>query len=287
MTLGLASCGGSGSAATVDNDTIISKNLADSISIAQGNYIGAFVLADYTNFMSHNQQTFPKEDIVKGLQIVFGSDKNQATMMGMQIGMQMLQEVRQLEAQGIEIDHEMLISNFKRAFMQDSVNLAANTEAYEQYQALVSRAQTIIMARDKARKAAEPIAIMNEQVGRAFIDKTIAADSDVKTSASGLVYKITEKGDTTTITPSTAVALKYTEKKIDGTITYTTGDKTRSIVPSRLTDGLAEGIMMLGIGGKATLYVPAALAYGVDGLPQRAIGPNETVVYEIEISGLE
>lgn len=287
MTLGLVSCGGHGDAAAVDNDTVISKSLADSISVTQGKYIGGYVLNDYMNFAANSSQAFSKEDIVKGVQLVFSGDKSQATIMGMQLGMQMLQEVKQLQAQGIDIDRDLLISNFKRAFLQDTVNQLANTTTYNEFQVLTARAEEIITARENARRAATPEAIQNAQVGRAFIDKAKADDPEVKTTPSGLVYKIIARGDTTKITPATSVDLKYTEKKVDGTTTYTTGDTPRTIMPSRLNPGLGEGVMMLGVGGKATVYVPAELAYGLDGMPQRGIGPNEVIVYQIEVAGVK
>ena len=40
---------------------------------------------------------------------------------------------------------------------------------------------------------------------------------------------------------------------------------------------------MLGKGGKAILYIPADLAYGTKGVPQAGIGPNATLVFEIEV----
>ncbi len=111
MAFGFASCGGHGDAVAVDNDTVISKALADSISITQGKYIGGYVLNDYMNFAANSSMAFPKEDIVKGVQLVFSGEKSQATIMGMQLGMQMLQEVKQLQAQGIDIDRDKSISS--------------------------------------------------------------------------------------------------------------------------------------------------------------------------------
>lgn len=40
---------------------------------------------------------------------------------------------------------------------------------------------------------------------------------------------------------------------------------------------------MLGKGGKATLYIPGKLAYGVDGAPRAGIGPNAMLIFDIEV----
>jgi FKBP-type peptidyl-prolyl cis-trans isomerase len=47
--------------------------------------------------------------------------------------------------------------------------------------------------------------------------------------------------------------------------------------------GFREGLMLLGKGGKATLYIPASLAYGANGVPQAGIGPNATLIFEVEL----
>ena len=40
---------------------------------------------------------------------------------------------------------------------------------------------------------------------------------------------------------------------------------------------------MLGKGGKAILYIPGKLGYGVQGQSYAGIGPNQTLVFEVEI----
>ena len=41
--------------------------------------------------------------------------------------------------------------------------------------------------------------------------------------------------------------------------------------------------MQLAKGGKATLYIPGNLGYGVNGQPQAGIGPNEMLVFDVEL----
>ena len=44
---------------------------------------------------------------------------------------------------------------------------------------------------------------------------------------------------------------------------------------------------MLSKGGKAKFYVPGEIAYGVEGIPSRNVGPNETIVYDVEVLEVE
>jgi FKBP-type peptidyl-prolyl cis-trans isomerase FklB len=41
------------------------------------------------------------------------------------------------------------------------------------------------------------------------------------------------------------------------------------------------------VGGKSRLVIPAELAYGANGPPGSSIGPHSTLVFEIELLGIE
>ena len=49
--------------------------------------------------------------------------------------------------------------------------------------------------------------------------------------------------------------------------------------------GFKEGLRLLSVGDKATLYLPYELAYGVNG--GRGIPPQTNLIFEVEVVGLE
>ena len=67
---------------------------------------------------------------------------------------------------------------------------------------------------------------------------------------------------------------------MDGTVFDSSEDARLS--PAGVVPGFGEGLEMLGKGGKATLYIPGKLAYGVDGAPRAGIGPNAMLIFDIE-----
>jgi FKBP-type peptidyl-prolyl cis-trans isomerase len=61
-----------------------------------------------------------------------------------------------------------------------------------------------------------------------------------------------------------------------------TWDLSRTASP-RLIDGLRRGLVGLTAGSRVTLRVPAALAWGDEGLPDAGVPPRADVLYEIEL----
>lgn len=284
----LSSCCGKGECTkgACDSDTTVAKEVLDSISIAQGAYIGQAVLSNYP-MMEQQDPTMSKEAIIKGIQTVFGSAKDHGTQLGIQFGLQMLNEMKQLEDMGIKVDRSLMLDNFKKAFLQDTVDQQEAQMAYAYYQGLVNRVQAEQRAREEARIAASPEALNNVADGADFVAAAKKADGNIKTTDSGLSYNIIAVGEGTPVNGATRLKLKYTEKKIDGTVVAETKETGRTTYLNNVTPGFAEGLKMLSNGGKAVFYVPGDIAYGVNGLPSRGVGPNELLVYEVEVLEVE
>ncbi len=283
----LSSCCSKGSCdnGQCDSDATVSQAVVDSISKAQGEYIGQAVLSNFQ--MMQREGSVSKEDIIKGIQTVFGANDNRGTQIGIQFGLQMLNEMKQLEDLGINIDRSVMLNSFKKAFLQDSINQDDAQRAYSVFKGMVDQVQAENKAREEARIAESPEAKANVAAGEEYLAAAIAADPSVKKTASGLGYKIETVGDGNTIDSSNRLKLKYVEKKIDGTEIFKTNEGGRTAYINNVTIGFGEGLKMLGKGGKAVFYVPGEIAYGVTGIPSRQVGPNEMMVYEVEVLDVE
>lgn len=283
----LSSCCGKGECgdSCCAEDTTVAKALLDSISIAQGTYIGDAVLSNFPQMAKSSD--INKEDMIKGIQLVLGAKDNKSTQIGMQFGLQMINEMKQLEELGINVDRHLMLQYFKKAFLQDSIDQEDAQHAYGVYQRLVNDVQAQIKAREEARIAASPEAVKNVQEGDDFLAVVLSADPEVKTTDSGLSYKIIAVGEGNPVADAKRLKVKYIERKVNGDVVVETPETGRLTYLSNVTPGFAEGLKMLSNGGKAIFYVPGAIAYGVNGIPSRNVGPNEMMIYDVEVIDVE
>ena len=121
-------------------------------------------------------------------------------------------------------------------------------------------------------------AALNIQKEKEFLEKN-AKKSNVGTTASGLQYTIIAEGAAEKVAPQDTVWVNYKGTLIDGTV-FDENDSTQ-FVANRVIRGWTEGLGLLGEGGKATLYIPAELAYGSRG--NQAIAPNSTLIFDVEV----
>lgn len=119
--------------------------------------------------------------------------------------------------------------------------------------------------------------------GKAFL-KENATKEGVKTSASGLQYKITKEGSGKSPKATDTVVVHYKGTLINGKefdSSYKRGEPLEFPL-NRVIKGWTEGLTYLSEGGKATLYIPSDLAYGSRGAGPD-IGPDETLIFEVEL----
>ena len=110
------------------------------------------------------------------------------------------------------------------------------------------------------------------------------AKEGVKTLPSGLQYKVIKDGEGKTPKLTDTVVTHYRGTLLDGTefdSSYKRNEPAEFPV-NRVIKGWTEALQLMKEGSKWMLYIPPNLAYGERGAG-RAIGPNETLVFEIEL----
>ena len=110
-----------------------------------------------------------------------------------------------------------------------------------------------------------------------------AKKAGVKTTASGLQYKITRQGTGKQPTADSIVKVHYKGQLIDGTVFDSSYDRGEPIeFPlNQVIPGWTEGLQLLKEGAKATFYIPANLAYGEQGAG--SIPANSTLIFDVEL----
>lgn len=124
----------------------------------------------------------------------------------------------------------------------------------------------------------------NLKEGETFLTANKAKEG-VTTLPSGLQYKVVTKGSGNTPKATDQVTTHYRGTLIDGTefdSSYQRG-KPATFAVNQVIAGWTEALQLMKEGDKWQLFVPAKLGYGERGVPGGKIGPNATLIFDIEL----
>jgi len=114
-----------------------------------------------------------------------------------------------------------------------------------------------------------------------------AKKTGVRTTASGLQYEVLTEGPAGGKSPTDAnkVSVHYEGRLIDGTVFDSSYDRGEPIeFPlARVIPGWTEGVQLMSEGDKFRFFIPPSLAYGEGGTPGGPIGPNEALIFDVEL----
>lgn len=261
----------------------------DSLTMVLGRGQGAMLAQNMDQLPADELAKFNKKSFIRGFKEVVMSDTaDVAYQYGVQIGLGFARQIKALYGEGVDINREELIRYFSQAFLADSINNSQLGIDMNDMQALMNRVQQKSQARQmeaaQAQQAArEAEAAENEAKGAAFIAAQIKADSSIKTTESGLAYKVNKQGTGATATETSNVTVHYTGKLIDGTVFDSSVDRGEpaNFAVTAVVPGFGEGLKLMNKGAKYTLYIPAKLAYGNNGAG--SIPPGSTLVFDVEV----
>jgi FKBP-type peptidyl-prolyl cis-trans isomerase FkpA len=187
---------------------------------------------------------------------------------------------KQFQPAKTEIDIKALASGIEDAMNGVDPKIDEKTRN-EVLQAVSMRIQQRMV--EEQQKATEK----NKTDGEKFLADN-KAKPNIKTTASGLQYEVVTEGTGATPKTTDTVKVHYKGTLIDGTTFDSSYDRGEPITfaVTGVIAGWTEGLQLMKVGGKYKLYVPSDLAYGPRGAGEK-IGPNSTLIFEIELLGIE
>lgn len=187
---------------------------------------------------------------------------------------------RNFKRLGVEIDPDFLVRGLRDALSGEKLLMTD-----EEIRAAMTAYQA--EARQKQAQAARLAAENNKKAGDAFLADNKTKEG-VVTLPSGLQYKILKAGDGKTPTEADTVECNYRGTLINGTefdSSYRRGQPATFKVTGVIA-GWREALKLMPVGSKWQLFIPPQLAYGERGAG-RDIGPNATLIFEIELLAIK
>jgi len=113
--------------------------------------------------------------------------------------------------------------------------------------------------------------------------------NEMKTTPSGLKYQVLKQG-TGTVSPKATdtVNVHYHGTLLDGTVFDSSVERGQpiSFPLNGVIPGWTEGLQLMKVGDKFRFEIPPNLAYGPNS-PSPKIPPNSTLVFEVELLGIQ
>ncbi len=184
-----------------------------------------------------------------------------------------------LRTQGAEVDLDALIDAIRATYLDEELAMSAE-EASTIRQAYIEKRKTAQQAEVEATGSE------NLAEGLAFLAQNKLKDG-VTTTASGLQYRVLKLGDGPKPAATDTVKVHYRGTLLNGTefdSSYARNEPI-SFALNRVIPGWTEGVQLMPVGSKFIFYIAPELAYGEGG--GGPIPPNSTLVFEVELLGIE
>jgi len=177
---------------------------------------------------------------------------------------------------GFEIDPKIFADSFTEAFNGKESQMPVG-----EMQHIMQNFQRAM--EDKKQAEQMESGEKNIEAGKKFLEENSKKEG-VKTTESGLQYKVLTEGSGKKPAATDTVETHYEGKTLDGTIfdsSYKRG-QTTSFPLNGVIKGWTEALQLMAEGSKYELYIPSELAYGPAG-SGGTIEPYSTLIFTVEL----
>lgn len=207
------------------------------------------------------------------------ADAGKATLAGMTGDINLLPTDRReahfhLAVQAIE-------ENDDAAFAEQVNALGSDINASDLYSRLVDLNKT-----RELLSIAQSLPDLNKEAGEKFLAENLER-KEVNATESGLQYEIlTSSDDNASPLADDEVEVHYHGTLINGEVFDSSVDRGEpsKFKVNQVISGWTEALQLMTVGDKWKLFIPSDLAYGETG--NNSIGPNETLIFEVELLGI-
>ncbi|MGQ4659226.1 FKBP-type peptidyl-prolyl cis-trans isomerase N-terminal domain-containing protein [Lysobacter sp. F6437] len=187
---------------------------------------------------------------------------------------------RSLEPMKAELDLAVLMQGVRATFtggelLMSEAELGSTREAFGQ------------KMRNQFQSRMQAQAATNKAEGAAFLAAN-RQEKGVFTTPSGLQYRVLRQGSGARPRPNDRVRVNYEGTLLDGTVfdsSYERGQPAEFGL-DQVIAGWTEGLTMMPVGAKYRFWIPGELGYGAKGGGGGEIGPNATLVFDVELQAI-
>ncbi len=174
------------------------------------------------------------------------------------------------------LDEDAFLRGLREAMAEEEAALPQ-----EELRAALQAFSQQIQEEQQAEREADAQA--NQEEGAAYLAEN-EQRAEVEVTESGLQYEVLEEGDGPRPQAGDQVTINYRGTLIDGTefdSSYERGEPATFGV-GQVIPGFSEALQLMPVGSTFRVVIPGDLGYGMQGAGQD-IGPNETLIFEIEL----
>lgn len=224
------------------------------------------------------------DDFIKGFQqmeLTEADKREKARLSGIEIRSQVESQVYPTASKQVNdstdiLNKALFVEGFSDGICEKNMNVSMDS-----LHRLVSKQLAYYHKVNMERKYGE-----NRKAGEEFLKLNAKKDS-VKTTASGLQYKILTAGTGEVPTATQKVKVNYEGRLVDGTVFDSSCQRNKpiSFACNQVIKGWTEALTMMPVGSKWEIYVPQELGYG--DREQKKIPPFSTLIFTVELLDIE